>query len=259
MIAQNMLMFILRYKNVLLYLNLNTIKMKFGVISDPQSGDSTQEKNKRGIVNKFLIEDPKFVLFPGDLTSHGWNACLFNYIIKKIFFPKETYKYVKELGKFIDTYITPLENNDIRTFSVMGNHDTYTGPILPVKCWIKKKHGYTYYKKSYNNNLDIFGLDIYPTKNICDWLTTVIDDNKYSMLFFHYPVQGPYSNWWPEEDKEYFYNTIRNRKILMIACGHYHKTEKYMWRGFQIVNAGGKGGAIVEADLTDGSLDIKFV
>jgi predicted phosphodiesterase len=234
------------------------MKLKFAVISDTQIGDEIQERYKLNAVKVVLEEKPEFVLFPGDLTTHGWNACWFNWIIKKLFFPQETYRYEKELGKFVNQFILPIEKNGIKTYSVMGNHDTYNGPILPVKCWIKKKHGNTHYKVKYNDKLDIYGLGIYPTNEICDWLSKNLDDNKFSILFFHYPTSGDYSDWWGDDEKEYFYNTIKDRKILTMATGHFHTSTLYDWKEYTLINGAGSTVAIVDVDLDTGDVDVVF-
>lgn len=233
------------------------MKVKFAILSDPQIGMASQEEKKKGAIEKIISENVEFVLFPGDLTTHGRNGCWLNYIIMKL--RGESVSLDKELSKFRNQFIKPLEKQNIKTFSVMGNHDTYTYPIKPVKWWIKKKHGNTFYKKNYNEQLDIIGLDIYPNKKITDWLKKQLDPNKYSILFFHYPPTGAFSDWWSDDEKKYFYEHIKNHKILLMGVGHVHNSSQYQWNNIDIIDASGKGTAIIEANLDTGIFTNKFV
>lgn len=241
--------------------------MLFAVISDPQVSIKKNLKNK-GYINKIKKKNPEFVLFPGDLTSHGRNKNIINLIgfkLRKIWnfircsqLPYD-FKLENELDLFKEQFIEPIEKLGIKTYSVMGNHDTYTGPILPVKKWIKKKHNGTYYKINYSKYIDIYGLHIYPSKKICDWLKKNISNKKYNIIFFHYPLKGPYSREWDDKEKQYFKKTINKLKINLICHGHHHISETYKWNNIRVINAAGKKICFVNLDIKNKKLDIEFI
>jgi Icc-related predicted phosphoesterase len=228
---------------------------KFAVISDPQLFNEAQVKNKENAISTVLAENDKtsinFCLFPGDLTSHGWNNLLLNKTWQKIFFPKDEIENKVELGTFVKKFIRPLEIANIPTYSVMGNHDTYTGPILSSKLWIRKKHGSVKYMVSLNDNVNLYGLHIYPDKKVLGWLKKNLDPTKYSIMFFHYPPIGPMSSWWDDSEKEDFWESIKDHKdkILAICVGHSHNSGLLKWKGIDIVNAGGDKVAFLDVDL----------
>jgi predicted phosphodiesterase len=255
--------------------------IKFGVISDPQIGDNVQERNKENAISTVIDEKVDFVVFPGDLTSRGFNKVWFNWLVQKLIYndiirPSTNYSWVGELDKFIKLFIKPLEDKNIKTFSIRGNHDTYTGPIHPVKNWIKKKHcktclsigkhlcilnGGINYKVNLHDKLDMICIDIYPNKKNSDWLKKHLDNNKSTIIVFHYPLKGPYSDkpWWTDEEKTYFYNIIKDSKIKLLCVGHFHKSEIYEWKDIKVVNGGGNQVGIVEIDLDNDNIDIKLV
>ena len=196
--------------------------IRFAIVSDPQFFNAHQIVKKSRAVSSILENNNNrkidFVLFPGDLTDHGFNKIRINKIIRDLFYSDYDDNYINETDTFIYTFIKPLEENNIKTYSTMGNHDTYTGPIIPVKIWICKKHGSVEYKIEYNQYLDIISLGIYPNKYTVNWLRNEINTNKYTILFFHYPPSGAYSGepWWNDEEKEYFYKEIK--KFVLHIC-----------------------------------------
>jgi len=240
--------------------------IKFGVISDPQIGDIRQEKNKVNAINSVLKENVDFVLYPGDLTTRGFNKVLFNWFVQKLIYndfirPNNSYKWDDQLNRFINQFIKPLENKNIKTFCIRGNHDTYTGPIHPVKNWIKKKYGGLNYKVNLHDKLDLICIDIYPNKKNCDWLKKQLDITKNIIIMFHYPPKGSFSNepWWTDNEKKYFYNIISNYKIKLLCIGHLHFSEQYQWNNIQVINGGGYKVGIVEVNLNSDDIDIKLV
>lgn len=231
--------------------NNETPDITFAVISDPQLHDPYQRINKLNAVKN--VFDVDFVLFPGDLTSRGWNMIPLNLISDQFY--KDGVQNETQLDDFVKNYIEPIERSNIPTYSVMGNHDTYTGPMLPVKYWITKKHSGIYYKTEYSKYYDIIGLHIYPNKEISDWLADVINPAKKSILFFHFPPSGAFSDWWTTQEKEYFYKSIEQYKssILLLCVGHFHFSETYIWNDMIVVNGGGD--TVAKVHVIDGKIE----
>ena len=58
------------------------------------------------------------------------------------------------------------------------------------------------------------------------------------LLWFHYPLAGPYSDWWTEDEKTAFRKTVEGYSIVAVFHGHYHRSGHYRWRGLQVYNVG---------------------
>ena len=58
------------------------------------------------------------------------------------------------------------------------------------------------------------------------------------VLYFHYGLAGPYSDWWSQKEKEKFREVIQGHNILGIFHGHFHATAHYKWNGFDVYNVG---------------------
>ena len=58
------------------------------------------------------------------------------------------------------------------------------------------------------------------------------------MLFFHYSLDGPYSDFWADEDKNAFSAAISGYNVLAIFHGHEHRLGHYVWRGHEVFRPG---------------------
>jgi hypothetical protein len=58
------------------------------------------------------------------------------------------------------------------------------------------------------------------------------------ILYFHYSLEGPYSDFWEQEDKDAFARTIEGYNVLAIFHGHEHRVGHYIWRGHPVFRPG---------------------
>lgn len=78
------------------------------------------------------------------------------------------------------------------------------------------------------------------------------------VIFFHYNLVGSNCNWWwSKEEKEDFYEVIRDYNVLAIFTGHCHSSYFTKWKNIPVFGVGGKYFAY--AKCNEGSLDVKFI
>lgn len=201
----------------------------FVVDSDPQIGKEGQELAKSGHTSRILSLSKelsiKCMIMPGDLTDLGSDG--------------KCCSSVDQLGEFINEWVSPLETiKGMQLLLCAGNHDTYTFN-KPVMSWLKKRHGDHKYFVDIHN-IRFICLGIYPDKKNCEWLKSQININNPIVLFFHYNLSGPYSDWWKDTEKEEFFNVINGHNIIGIFTGHIHDSFMTKWKGFNVYSTGGK-------------------
>ena len=220
--------------------------LHFGYIDSV--GDVSIRLDKIDHVQKIIGMKDEFnvqmVISAGDLTENGLDG-------KRILcWRKNTYD---EVSPMINNWVTPIEKAGIDVLLTIGNHDTYTGqPYIhkPVFGYIKRKYNATchpiinmehsgcYTKRK--NNILFISLGVYP-KNL-KFLKKNLprDNNDPVIIFYHYnTVNEQYSDWWTDEEKENFYQVIKDYNILAIINGHIHLSYKKEWKGFTMLNGGG--------------------
>jgi len=222
-----------------------------------------EKLNKYSNDNNIKID---FVICAGDLTQGGKDA-------KKILFYKNG-EY-NELGIFIDKYYNNIKNNGYNVYCCPGNHDTYVSfPYFwkPVFKFLKDKYDATYglgiftnwknygYYKFEHNGVLFMSLGVYPYN--LSWIRKNLpkDNTKPIIIFYHYNtiIGEPYSDWWSNEEKNNFYNIIKEFNILMIINGHLHSSQKDIWNGIPIVKGSGKELGLVK--IKDNKIsEIKFI
>ncbi len=125
-------------------------------------------------------------------------------------------------------------------FEGTGNHDRpYTGSKR-VPLAVANRHGGLPYSMQWQN-VRIINLDVYPDAANRDYLTTELERvgrDAPVVIYFHYGLAGPYSDWWSQSDKQAFYEVIRGHNIIAIYHGHFHATAHYKWKGFDVYNVG---------------------
>lgn len=125
-------------------------------------------------------------------------------------------------------------------FECSGNHDRL-GPFhSPVLAGIEQRHNALLYGVAWGG-LVVLCLDVYPKEANLVWLRRQLDrisPDQPVAMFFHYAIEGPYSDWWTEEEKEAFANTIAGHRIVAIFHGHAHESRHYVWRGYDVYNVG---------------------
>ena len=100
------------------------------------------------------------------------------------------------------------------------------------------EHSGCYTKRK--NNILFISLGVYP-KNLKFLKKNLPGDTTAPVIiFYHYnTVNEPHSDWWSDEEKENFYQVIKDSNILAIINGHIHLSYKKKWRGFTMLNGGG--------------------
>lgn len=234
------------------------MKQTFYVISDPQIGNYTQEQSMERKRDTVLANCSKndVVIIPGDLTESG-KGSIKNPIIKYCCvchcIRGDTVKdWRNELQDLKDKHINPLKEGCGDVLMCIGNHDSqtqYWTGYNPVFGYVKKEHGSQRYKKDVNGIM-VYSLSEWPRKKDVDWLVQNLKkDKKVSVLFFHYNLKGPYSNWWSEAEKQYLAERIQpfKKMIAFIAEGHVHTSYISKWN--DIVRVNGAGFTAIQVDV----------
>ncbi len=178
------------------------------------------------------------IIIAGDLTDDGWDG--------KSFLCIEYGGDYDELGSFIKDCVEPLKNI-APVYLCEGNHDEGGGILgyKPVLKYIKSKYNNLYYMKILSTDLGVFviiSLGKYPNAEKLEWLKKIIQtlDIKIPILcFFHFNLEGTWSNWWSDEEKNNFYSVIKNNNIVALAVGHQHRSYIEEWKGIPVLSGAG--------------------
>lgn len=120
-------------------------------------------------------------------------------------------------------------------FETVGNHDLADGRTTVIDA-VKKRHGQTHYSWDFQG-VRMICLGLYPTLEARKFLRDTlraIGPSHPVVLYFHYGLSGPFSDWWKEPEKEAFGKTIKGYYILGIFHGHYHSSHHYRWNGYDV-------------------------
>jgi hypothetical protein len=168
-----------------------------------------------------VVEKPRGVLFTGDTTD---NALL------------------EEFAEFEKVY--GLKGRDgllaYPVFESIGNHDVGPGPEAPIKDKAVLRHGGIDYSWDWDD-LHLVCLDMYPDAKTRAWLArdlARVPSGRPLILFFHYSLEGPYSDFWEQEEKDAFAAALVGRNVLAIFHGHEHRVGHYVWRGHPVFRPG---------------------
>jgi hypothetical protein len=209
-------------------------------------GERLNEYCKKNLI------DIDFVLCTGDLTGLGTDG------LQILCWKNGEHNQLKV---FLDDYYYNLQNNGYKVYCCPGNHDTYVNwPYYwkPVFHWLKKTYGATYnpfithynsgYYKFEHKGILIMSLGIYPYN--LNWIRNNLpkDKKKPIILFWHYNTidAEPFSNWWSKEEKDKFYEIIKDYNILLIANGHWHGSGWGEWNGIKIIRGSGYNKALIK-------------
>ena len=105
--------------------------------------------------------------------------------------------------------------------------------------------------------------DVYPNANICEWMTQtflklqVVQLNTPVVLFWHYNLEGAYSDWWTDSEKSAFLAVVTCVKVLGIFVGHLHSSYSNLWNGIPVFSSAGSQYALGE--IKNGQLSVSFV
>lgn len=236
-----------------------TTTTAFYIISDPQVGHEVQEERllkKRDVLLKKATKDD-VVLVPGDITQYGIGnvsnpfvryLCMCVCIRRRK--GESVDRYSDELPRFKRMFMNPVEKKIGNVLLCIGNHDSltqwWTG-CNPVYEYVKRRHGGLVYEKEVAGGILVFSLSEYPDARAVSWLKDRLNrqyaKDRPFVVFFHYNLEGPYSDWWKDSEKEAFYKAIEPHKdrLAFIAVGHVHWTKLSEWRGIRVVNGAGEG------------------
>jgi len=165
------------------------------------------------------VGTPRGVLFTGDTTDNG---------------------LLEEFAEFEAVYGRTGTEGLLRfpVFESIGNHDVTSDS--PIKERAKERHGGINYSWDWAD-LHFVCLDMYPDTATRDWLARDLrrlDARRPLILFFHYSLEGRYSDFWPAEDKQAFAEALADRNVLAIFHGHEHRVGHYEWRGYPTFRPG---------------------
>lgn len=194
-------------------------------------------KIRIGKVPKKIDPECKFIIAAGDLTDNGQSSSTITWNCSK---PDD------QLDTLIKKFIKPWEKH-MPVYLVAGNHDLWKGNNLnsAVLDYIIDKYDANfhidYWKAGcYSIDVESFNfifLNCYP-KNL-RFLKKALTDRP-TVLVFHYNLQGPYSDFWSQYEKEAFFNVIKDYNIRLICTGHIHINKKSYWKGIPVVQASKK-------------------
>lgn len=165
------------------------------------------------------VDTPRGVLFTGDTTDNG---------------------HLEEFAEFEAVYGLTGRDGLLRypVFEAYGNHDLNSES--PVKERVRQRHGSAHYAWDWGD-VRFICLDLYPDAATRPWLTKELDRlgaRRPVILFFHYSIEGYYSDFWEEEEKEAFAMAIEGHNVLAVFHGHEHGMGHYIWRDHPVFRPG---------------------
>ena len=165
------------------------------------------------------VDTPRGVLFTGDTTDNGT---------------------LEEFAEFEKVYGLTGKDGLLRypVFEAIGNHDVNSES--PIKERVKRRHGGVDYSWDWDD-LRLVCLDMYPDAATREWLARELSKlgrERPLIFFFHYSLQGYYSSFWTQEDKDAFARSIEGRNVLAIFHGHEHRVGHYVWNGHPVFRPG---------------------
>jgi hypothetical protein len=208
-------------------------ELTFFVASDSHFGARGMSEANRALVEQMnalpgttyppeiggMVELPRGVLFTGDTTDNG---------------------LLEEFAEFEAVYGLNGQDGLLRypIFESIGNHDVNS--TSPIKEKARARHGGINYSWDWDG-VHFTCLDMYPDAATRQWLANdlrQLPPGQAVVPFFHYSLEGPYSDFWEREDKDAFAESIAGYNVLAIFHGHEHRTGHYEWRGHPVFRPG---------------------
>lgn len=205
----------------------------FFVASDSHFGAAGMDRLNRSVVEQMnelpgrqyppelggRVDTPRGVLFTGDTTDNG---------------------RLDEFAEFEKVYGLTGKDGLLRfpVFEAIGNHDLNSES--PIKQRVRRRHGSIDYAWNWDD-LRLMCLDMYPDAATREWLARELDrlgPDHPVIPFFHYSLEGRYSDFWEPEDKSAFAEAIDGHNVLAIFHGHEHRVGHYLWRGHPVFRPG---------------------
>ena len=135
----------------------------------------------------------------------------------------------------------PGPGERLPVFECVGNHDWDSEEYVIRQ--VAARHGGNYYSIDYGD-LHLASLSAGPDETGLKWLKrdlAATGRQRPVFLYMHYPLVGPYSDyWWAAKPAltENFAQVISGFNIIAILHGHYHAPGCYKWRGLDVYNIG---------------------
>ncbi len=258
----------------LLLLSLFSAKIyPYSILADADMHVEAEDKTtKIGHVELMtdMINTPthyvKCVVMPGDLTNSGLNGSI------SLWPP--LHPQFDEWGKFLTQWFNPLQNAGADIFVGKGNHDTdhEQAQFISVPEAIQNLYdNQDYYVRDILSNngtkkAHIICCGLYPDAITRLWLSVIlnslklVDGNLPVYIFFHYFLPDYWVNydWMPAQDKEDFYNVIKDYNIKAIINGHIHTSYCGYWHNIPIIGVGGNYFAKIEHKTITNEFTVTF-
>jgi 3',5'-cyclic AMP phosphodiesterase CpdA len=164
------------------------------------------------------VAPPRGLLVAGDLTDHG---------------------RPEEWDRFAELFSGP--SLPFPMFETVGNHDVDGGPHVAAR--VRARHGDVRYSWDWGD-LHLVSLGDGPDYPALRWLMedlAAVGRERPVVLFLHYPLAGPLSewNWFGDGDyREHLARILEGFNVVAIFHGHWHASGRYEWRGIPVYNAG---------------------
>lgn len=165
------------------------------------------------------VDTPRGVLFTGDTTDNG--------------LPEEFAEFEQVYGRTGRDGLLKFP-----VFEAIGNHDV--NATSPIKPRVVQRQGGIHYSFDWDD-LHLVCLDMYPDARTLGFLTrdlARVGRQRPVILFFHYSLEGPYSDSWAPEEKAAFGRAIEGYNVLAIFHGHEHRLGHYSWQGRPVFRPG---------------------
>jgi cytolysin (calcineurin-like family phosphatase) len=168
------------------------------------------------------VRTPLGVIIAGDLTDSGGGG---------------------EWDEFAEHYGLTGAGGPLKypVFEGTGNHDRHRLIYRPVLDRVKARHGGSLLYSWNWGDVHVVCLDLYPDAAALRWLRrdlAAVDRAAPVVIFFHYSILGPFSQWWSDREREAFAEAIQGYHVVALFHGHYHGSEHYTWRGYDVYNVG---------------------
>jgi hypothetical protein len=210
-------------------------ELTFIVTADTHLGAKGMEAANRRIVDQMnrlpgkpwpsplggRVASPRGVLIAGDLTDNGTAT---------------------EWRLFASLYGLTGRDGLLRfpVFEGTGNHDRRLRGLPIVPAMVARRHGSLLYAFTWEG-VRFLNLDLYPSRHAITFMQKdlrKLPDTTPLVIYFHYNLVGPYSNWWSDREKKAFATALTGRNLLAMFHGHYHADGHYRWEGHQVYNVG---------------------
>jgi len=207
--------------------------LTFFVASDSHFGAAGMQEANRSLVEQMnglpgteyppevggRVDPPRGVLFLGDTTDNG---------------------LLEEFAQFEEVYGLTGQEGLLKfpIYEAIGNHDVNS--TSPIKPRVGERHGDIHYSFDWDG-IHFLCLDMYPDARTLDWMKRDLAKVKHRaplIFFFHYSLEGPYSDFWEAADKVAFARALEGRNVMAIFHGHEHRLGHYLWRGHPVFRPG---------------------